>query len=195
MSVTNRIEHYVTKLRDLCSSTQVSDERGNVVPLGVACDWVAEQARKANASGNKLIFVGNGGSAAIASHQAIDYSKNGGIRALALNDAASLTCLANDFGYEHVFSQQIEMHGRSGDVLIAISSSGRSPNILGAAAAARPRDMSVVTFSGFQADNPLRTKGDINFYVASGEYGFVEISHLTLLHAILDLNLIPAKPA
>jgi hypothetical protein len=80
--------------------------------------------------GNKLIFVGNGGSASIASHMATDYSKNDGIRSLALNDSSMLTCLGNDLGYEQVFAKQIELHARAKIFLIAISSSGRSPNIL-----------------------------------------------------------------
>ena len=84
-------------------------------------------------AGNKLIFVGNGGSAAItASHMATDYSKNGNIRALALNDSSMLTCLGNDLGYDRVFAKQIELHARAGDLVIAISSSGRSANILNA---------------------------------------------------------------
>ena len=83
------------------------------------------------------MFVGNGGSAGIASHLAIDFSKNGGMRAMAFNDPSALTCLGNDLGYENVFAKQIEFHGRAGDLLIAISSSGRSPNILNAVKAAR----------------------------------------------------------
>ena len=86
------------------------------------------------------MFIGNGGSAGIASHLAIDFSKNGGLRALAFNDPSALTCLGNDLGYENVFAKQIELHGRAGDLLIAISSSGRSPNILNAVEAARCRD-------------------------------------------------------
>ena len=70
------------------------------------------------------------GAPEFASHLAIDFSKNGGLRAMAFNDAAALTCLGNDLGYENVFAKQIEFHGRGGDLLMAISSSGRSPNIL-----------------------------------------------------------------
>src|SRR6185295_3206162 len=110
-------------------------------------------------------FVGNGGSAGICSHLAIDFSKNGGLRSLAFNDPSALTCLGNDLGYENVFAKQIDFHGRPGDLLIAISSSGRSPNILSAVAKARERECSVVTLSGFGDDNGLRRTGDVNFYV------------------------------
>jgi D-sedoheptulose 7-phosphate isomerase len=117
---------------------------------------------------------------------AADYSKNGNIRALALNDVSMLTCLGNDLGYESIFAKQIELHARAGDLVIAISGSGRSANMLDAARAARTADCAVVTFSGFTAENPLRRLGDINFYINSDRYGFVEIAHLTICHAILD---------
>jgi D-sedoheptulose 7-phosphate isomerase len=135
------------------------------------------------------MFVGNGGSAAIASHLAIDFSKSGGLRSLAFNDASALTCLGNDLGYENVFAKQLDLHARPGDFLIAISSSGRSPNILGAVKAARAQDCRIVTFSGFAAENELRRTGDLNFYVRSHEYGFVELAHLALCHAVLDIDM------
>jgi D-sedoheptulose 7-phosphate isomerase len=150
---------------------------------------VAERAHAANDAGRKLIFIGNGGSAGIASHLAIDFSKNGGLRALAFNDASALTCLGNDLGYEHVFAKQLDFHAWPGDALMAISSSGASPNILAGVATARTRSCTVITFSGFSENNPLRRTGDLNFYVRSRAYGFVEIAHLALCHAILDLDM------
>jgi D-sedoheptulose 7-phosphate isomerase len=117
---------------------------------------------------------------------ATDYSKNGDVRAMALNDSSMLTCLGNDLGYDRVFAKQIELYARPDDLVIAISSSGRSANILNAVKAARAAKCAVVTLSGFTANNPLRHLGDINFYVASDRYGFVEIGHLTICHAILD---------
>jgi D-sedoheptulose 7-phosphate isomerase len=162
---------------------------GAPIALDEAISATIRTIKASVAAGNKIVFVGNGGSAGIASHAAVDYTKNGGLRALAFNDASYLTCFANDFGYEHVFAKPIEAHGKPGDVLYAISSSGRSANILNASAAARSVGMKVVTFSGFTPENPLRGKGDLNFYVDSKEYGFVEIAHLALIHTILDLSL------
>jgi D-sedoheptulose 7-phosphate isomerase len=182
-----RLEAYFGSLSRAAEGAEATDQMGRPMPLGEAVDWAMARARKAHGDGNKLIFIGNGGSAGIASHLAIDYSKNGGIRALAFNDGAALTCLGNDLGYEQVFAKQIELHGRPGDLLVAISSSGRSPNILNAVAAAWETGMDVLTFSGFRSDNPLRAAGNVNLYVPSTEYGFVEIGHLTLGHAILDL--------
>lgn len=182
-----RIDAYLNVLGALPAATEATESSGHAVSLGDAFGRAINLARSTHAAGGKLMIVGNGGSAGIASHLAIDFSKNGGLRAMAFNDAAALTCLGNDLGYENVFSAQIGFHARPGDLLVAISSSGRSPNILKAVRAARERDCVVLTLSGFEAGNPLRLTGDINLYVPSTSYGFVEITHLTLCHALLDL--------
>lgn len=136
-------------------------------------------------SANRLIFIGNGGSAAIASHMATDFSKNGNMATLAFNDGSSLTCLANDLGYENVFAHPLEKHIRAPDCLIAISSSGKSPNILAGVAVAQTRGADIVTLSGFSSDNPLAQIGTRRYHVNSDDYGVVETIHLGLLHAAL----------
>jgi D-sedoheptulose 7-phosphate isomerase len=180
------VRNYFTTLAGCLTQTVVTSGSGQAIELAEAINQVMTQALRTHAAGNKLIFVGNGGSAAIASHMATDYSKNGDVRSVALNDSSMLTCLGNDLGYDRVFAKQIELYARPGDLVIAISSSGRSANILNAVKAARAANCVVVTLSGFSSDNPLRRVGDINFYLASDRYGFVEIGHLTLCHAILD---------
>jgi len=187
--VRERIAAYFETLARVTESAECTGSNAERLTLDQAFARVLDMAHSAHARGNKIMFVGNGGSAGICSHMAIDYSKNGGMRATALNDGSALTCVGNDLGYENVFAKQIEWHGRPGDVLIAISSSGRSPNIIKAVAAGRAQGCDVATFSGFTDDNPLRSAGDINFYVRSREYGFVEIAHQTLIHAILDLDM------
>lgn len=137
--------------------------------------------------GNSVIFIGNGGSAAIASHLAIDFTKNGGIRARAFNDSAALTCMANDFGYFQVFAKQLEYYARKGDVVVLISSSGKSKNILEAAAQCLNMGLSLVTFTGMDSNNPLRGMGDLNFFVPANDYGLIEIAHLSLLHTITSI--------
>src|ERR1019366_8564192 len=174
------IRRYFTTLSDYLTDAAASSASGHALDMADAVNDVMGLARGAHASGNKVIFVGNGGRAAIASHMATDYSKNGDIRSLALNDSSMLTCLSNDLGYDRVFAKQIELHGRPDDLVIAISSSGRSANIVNAVKAARTTRCAVVTLSGFAADNPLRRLGDINFYIASDRYGVVEIGHLTI---------------
>jgi D-sedoheptulose 7-phosphate isomerase len=181
------LQSYFLHLWNILCRVETTDGAGKRVKHHDAVCSVLADAVDAHNAGGKIIFIGNGGSAAIASHMAADFCKNGGVRTLALNDPAMLTCLSNDIGYEHVFSKQIEMHARSGDVLVAISSSGRSPNILSAVQAAKASKCSVVTMSGFDEDNLLRRAGTWNFYVHADQYGPVEIAHLTLCHAMLDL--------
>jgi D-sedoheptulose 7-phosphate isomerase len=187
--VRNRVGLYFSTLSRLILETEVTDDAGRPVTLEDAVSKVGIAAHSVHDSGNKVMFIGNGGSAGLASHLAIDFCKNGGLRALAFNDASALTCLGNDLGYQNVFAKQLEFHARPGDLLIAISSSGQSANILTAVAVARAAKIGVITFSGFGRDNELRRTGDLNFYVRSSEYGFVEVAHLSLCHAILDLDM------
>jgi D-sedoheptulose 7-phosphate isomerase len=184
-----RLDRYFATLGDALRRVAVTGRDGTAQTLEQGCEWMRRAAHAAHNAGNKLMFIGNGGSAGIAGHLAIDFSKNGNLRALAFNDPMALTCVGNDLGYENVFARQIEIHARPGDLLVAISSSGRSPNILNAVAAARARECAVATYSGFSPDNELRRLGDVNFYVPAREYGFVEISHLALCHAVLDLDM------
>ncbi|MGC6509590.1 MAG: SIS domain-containing protein [Myxococcota bacterium] len=177
---------YLDNLKSIVATAKVTGEYAATLEDGL--QQFIERAVHANHNGHKVIFIGNGGSAGICSHMATDYSKNGGIRSLAFNDGAVLTCLSNDYGFEHVFAKQIEWHANAGDIVVAISSSGRSINILNAAAVAKEVGCTLVTLSGFRADNPLRGMGHINFYLDTSEYGFVEVGHLTLLHAALDLR-------
>jgi D-sedoheptulose 7-phosphate isomerase len=134
----------------------------------------------------RIFFIGNGGSAAVASHMAIDWSKNGGFATFGPGDAAHMTCISNDISFENVYSHLIDRHGQLGDVLFAISSSGMSGNILHAVHAAKDKRMNVITLSGFGKGNFLRGAGQVNFYVPASQYGTVEISHLAILHSILD---------
>jgi D-sedoheptulose 7-phosphate isomerase len=181
----SRIEAYFDDLATLAGRSEVTagGAERTFDQLLEWCTAILQPARDADA---KILFVGNGGSAAIASHMATDYGKNGGYRTLAFNDPAALTCLSNDLGYEEVFAYPIERHARREDVVVAISSSGCSPNILRAADAATKAGCHILTLSGFEADNPLRQQGDWNVYLPSDSYGFVEIGHLTVLHAVLD---------
>lgn len=158
----------------------------HVIQLKEGLSTAVRSIQQIERKGNKVVLIGNGGSAAIASHQAIDLWKNGGIRATAFNDASLLTCISNDLGYENVFAKPIEMFCDKGDLCLAISSSGKSPNILNAVAHARAVGCGVITFSGFDTDNPLSTLGDLNFYVPSHRYGTVEVGHLLLIHSFID---------
>lgn len=149
----------------------------------------------AHRAGGRVVFIGNGGSAAIASHMAVDFTKNGGIRAVAFNDVPTLTCLANDFGYDNVFAKQLEYYAERRDIVVIISSSGRSLNILAAARTAKMIGCRVITFTGMNPNNALRALGDFNFWVPSADYGLVELSHLSLLHAVASVPTIEEAAA
>jgi len=140
------------------------------------------------ASNKKVIIIGNGGSAAIASHFSVDLTKNAKLRCLNFSDAGLITCFANDYGFEHWAKKALDFYGDEGDLLIVISSSGKSENMLNAAKAARNRNFhSVVTLTGFSENNPLKKLGDINLWVDNKSYNFVENIHQIWLLAIVDL--------
>ncbi len=168
---------YVRRLRD---ATELTDERRG---------WfraTREIWRETRAAGGRVVFIGNGGSAAIASHLAGDLSKAGGVPALCFNDASLITCLANDYGFENWIAHALLLNCRPSDSLVAISSSGRSANILNAVAAARRLEMKVVTLSGMEADNPLRRLGDVNLWLDSKAYNIIESAHQFWLMMVLD---------
>lgn len=136
--------------------------------------------------GGKLILVGNGGSAAIASHASIDFTKAAKIKAINFNEGSLLTCLSNDFGYENWVAQAIEYYAETTDVICLISSSGESENILNGAKKSKELNIPLITFSGFQIGNPLMKQGDINFWVDSLEYNIIETVHQAWLLSIVD---------
>lgn len=186
MSLKENAESYYRNLSHMMGKIQVTQKDGNSLDFFAAIESAGQLAMAQTEAGRKIIFIGNGASASISSHMATDFWKNGGMRAMAFNDAALLTCLSNDCGYENVFGKSVKMFAGEGDILIAISSSGQSENILNGVQAARKLGVHVVTLSGFSPDNSLRGMGEINFYVPDGTYGAVEILHLSICHCILD---------
>lgn len=137
--------------------------------------------------GGKIILAGNGGSAAMASHVAVDMTKNAGIRAVTFNEYDLITTLANDFGYENWISKAIEFYYNSKDIIVLISASGQSQNVLNAATKSKELGLTVITFSGMSPQNPLRNQGDINLWVDSQVYNIVEMTHHVWLLAIVDM--------
>lgn len=163
--------------------------RRAIVESDVVADLIALKRRMTGVAqeGRKVIVAGNGGSAAIASHSALDLTRAAGVRCLNFGDASLVTCLANDFGYDRWLVKALELYADEGDLVLLISSSGVSENIVGAAVWARSAGHGVATFTGFAASNPLRSKGDINFWVDSREYNIVEMTHQIWLLALCDL--------
>lgn len=128
-------------------------------------------------SKNKIIFVGNGGSSSISSHCATDFNKILKKRSITFNDTNLITCYANDYGHENWMSEAVKSFGDKGDILILISSSGKSKNILNCAKTAKKRGLKIITFSGFSKNNRLKKMGHINFWVNSKKYNIIEMTH------------------
>lgn len=146
-----------------------------------------DEAVRVRECGNKLIFAGNGASASISSHFAVDFTKQGSVRAVDFNEANLITCFANDYGYEYWLVEAIRAYADAGDVIVLTSSSGRSPNVVNAARHAREAGLKVVSFTGFQPDNPLRQASDISFWVDSRSYNIVECIHMIWGTMVIDL--------
>lgn len=136
---------------------------------------------------SQLFFIGNGGSSAIASHMTADFMKNGGMNTYSLYDSAVTTCMGNDYGYEYIFSRPMEFLVRERDLVVAISSSGNSANIINAIRVAKKIGASVVTFTGFKSDNSVKQLGNINVYVPCEKYGIVESIHNLILQQLVDM--------
>lgn len=177
MNESSWLENYLDRYREILSAPDVSADLIRVKNVLL----------EAKAEGRRLMLAGNGASASIASHLAVDLTKQAGLRALSFNEANLITAYANDYGYENWVVQAIRHHGEPGDVVILISSSGRSPNMIAAGKYAAAHGFPLITFSGFAPDNPLRALGRVNLWVDSRAYNIVECTHMIWLTAICDL--------
>jgi len=171
---------------DLMTRIEVTDGSNTGQPLDEGAMVGVRLIESVRTAAGKVILIGNGGSASIASHIQNDLCKAVRVRSLVFNEQPLLTALANDDGYGSIFETPIGLWAGRKDAVIAISSSGQSENILRGVRAASSAGCRVLTLSGFRSDNPLRSMGDINFYVPSQSYGHVEIAHSTLLHFLTD---------
>lgn len=181
------IKNYHKNFLNLIDSIKVTDNYKKKLNFYYGIELTCSIIEKQSSEGGRIFFIGNGGSAAIASHMAIDFWKNIGIEAVSFSDSSLLTCISNDFGYDYVFAKPIEFFANKEDVLFSISSSGKSKNILKAVHVAKLKGTSVITLSGFDKNNPLRSEGICNFYVPASEYGVVEVAHQYICHYIADM--------
>tara|TARA_B100000941_G_C28485586_1_gene544788 strand:+ start:810 stop:1382 length:573 start_codon:yes stop_codon:yes gene_type:complete len=136
---------------------------------------------------SKAMIFGNGGSAAISSHVSVDLTKNAKIRTMNFNEADLITCFSNDYGYDKWVEKAVEYYHQENDVLILISSSGESINMINAANFAKKNFIKLITFTGHQKNNKLSELGDINFWIESKAYNFIENTHQIWLLTICDL--------
>lgn len=135
---------------------------------------------------NKIIFVGNGGSASIANHCSTDFSKFLKKRSMTFNEPNLITCYANDYGHENWMKEALKTYGDKKDLLCLISSSGQSKNILNCADQAKKMGIKIITFSGFSSLNALRKKGNLNFWINCKNYNIVEMTHHIWILSICD---------
>ncbi len=135
----------------------------------------------------KVIIFGNGGSAAIANHFSVDLTKTSKIRCVNYNESSLLTCFSNDFGYENWVKKTLEYHADKGDLIILISSSGESKNMLNACKfGLKKKYFPIITLTGFKKNNSLNKLGHINFWVNSKTYNHIENTHQFLLLSLVD---------
>jgi D-sedoheptulose 7-phosphate isomerase len=174
------------KLTNVLNCIICSNISEKEVDLNSAFQQLHLKTLELNKSHNNMFLIGNGASSSMASHIAADLCKNGHIATRCFTDASLLTALANDCGVEEMFAEPLRRQGSQADMLVCISSSGESPNILHAAKQARDMGMYIVTLSAMKEDNSLRKLGDLNFFVPAKSYGFAETAHAAILHYWVD---------
>ena len=138
-------------------------------------------------SDGKVYIVGNGGSSSMASHVSVDFAKAAGVPSDTFNNANLITCFANDYGHDNWISEAIRAYTQKNDMLILISSSGTSKNMINAARHCKNNNIPLITLSGFQNNNPLSQFGDVNIHINSNNYNHIEMSHHIILVAIVDI--------
>ncbi|MEQ9241965.1 D-sedoheptulose-7-phosphate isomerase [Roseovarius indicus] len=146
-----------------------------------------ELAIDIRSNGKKMMFAGNGASASISSHGAVDFTKQGKVRSMDFNEPNLITAFSNDYGYENWMARALECYADKGDAVVLTSVSGTSPNVIKAAEYARDNGLKIVTFSGKSPDNPLRAIGDVNFWIGSSAYNVVEAVHMLWMTTVVDM--------
>ncbi|QGY39379.1 SIS domain-containing protein [Pseudodesulfovibrio cashew] len=176
----------VTCLADCLARLEVSNGSG---PMDVEAGFkhLCHASRELKRRNGTIFLVGNGASASMASHVAADLAKNAHIRTEVFSDLALITAVANDIGYDQVFAEPLRRRMQPGDMLVGISSSGNSPNVVNAAAMARELGGEVVTLTAMEPGNRLRQAGGLNFYLPGGTYGLAESGHAAVLHHWIDM--------
>jgi D-sedoheptulose 7-phosphate isomerase len=178
---------YVKDLSNVLLNMKVTDHENAELDLQEGLDLLVSMTGDLKEQGKTLFFVGNGASAMMSSHMATDFCKNGGIKSMAFNDPSLMTALGNDISYEQCFAFPLQRFGHKGDMLVTISSSGNSPNVVSALRKAKEKEILRITISGMKPDNASRSLGNLNFYVPGDTYGFAESAHQVLLHCWYDM--------
>lgn len=184
--------HYFSCLNELLLNMQVSftaPDQATDQTLENGMARAVDILLQAREEQKPVILLGNGGSAAIVAHLHADLANSLETPAICFNDIPLLTAYSNDYGYVSAFERSMKLWTHTGGVIVAISSSGRSENILRAVELAKSAGFTAITMTGFNPDNPLRGMGDVNFYIASDRYGYVESAHGCICHYLTDAAL------
>lgn len=176
---------YLAEVNRVLNSLVVTDAQGAAVDVEAAfAEWTGKAIGLAH--GCSLHLIGNGASTSMASHYAADITKNCGIRANVFTDPALITALGNDNGFENTFAVALNRYALRGDLLVAISSSGSSLNIINACNEAAKLGIDIVTVTGKKPDNQVRRLGSLNFYVHAENFSLAESAHAVILHHWTD---------
>ncbi len=177
---------YLSDLNTTLDAITVTDRDGNVLDVDDAYAKLADWVGACSDDRCRVYFVGNGASASMACHFSTDLAKNSGAPTEVFTDPSLLTATGNDMGYDETFAYPLRQRMTKGEVLIAISSSGNSPNVVKAVEAASELGGRAVTFTAMKPDNAMRALGDLNFYIPATTYGMAESGHAVMLHHIID---------
>lgn len=180
------MQNYIQILKKKIDEIQCLDPKRGIMTYAEMMEKFCATCERARKENRTIFFIGNGGSAGIASHMSTDFMKNGGFRTQSFYDPSLLTCMANDYGYEEVFAHPFRTMAVENDVLIAISSSGNSLNIVNTVKAAKASMCKIITLTGFKENNLLRGMGDLDIYVPIEHYGIVESIHQMILQHAAD---------
>ena len=164
--------------RDTAKCIQGIDKK----KINLICSIIKSTSKK----GGTIYLAGNGGSASTASHMSTDFTKNAKIKSMSFNDVNLITCFSNDYGYENWLKAAINYHAKPRDLIILLSVSGESKNLINAANFCKKNNIKLITITGAKKNNTLSKKGNVNYWINSKAYNIVEVVQMTILASIVD---------
>lgn len=185
----NYLNNYVSSIASALQNAFSTDGIGRFLDIDQSLGFWVDTSKTVRDQNGVFFFIGNGASATMSEHMSHDCFQNANMLTQTCSETSHITAVANDLSYDDVFSYRISKTASDKDMLIAISSSGNSPNIIKAVKTAKSIGAFVVTITGKSLNNQTRLLGDLNFYVPLDTYGMVESAHAMLLHCWLDIFL------
>ena len=178
---------FTEKISELLDSISFRDRKGKEFDCENGFSLWREMAVDTRQRQKTLFLIGNGASASMASHFAADLAKNAHLHTQVFSDLSLITAVSNDLGFEKVFCEPLQHSACEGDLLLAISSSGCSPNIIAAIKTARRMKLSIVSLTAMHPNNPIRSMADLNIHIKAPSYSLAETCHAAILHYWMDL--------